>query len=101
MAPSRQYGPKLVFGVPDRLQPIIPRLPGKMRIRLRNKDFAKVFFKTNEGIRCFCLEENGNHWTPIYEQGRNFRDQSMDGLSMGYANDPNSFQSIVKQVNER
>lgn len=64
--------PKIVWGVKEP-KPIKTEMPGRVRLRMRNKAFAKAFFKTPNAIRCFALKDCGDYWEPIYEQGMNFR----------------------------
>lgn len=65
---------KIIFGVREP-KPIVGAPEGRQRIRMRNKSFAKLFVKTSNGIRCFILQDGGDHWfvTPELEQGRNVR----------------------------
>lgn len=62
-----------VFGVRK-----IPKLcgfpAGRVRIRMRNTEFAQVFVKTNRGIRQFyvVVDRRGN-WIPLGEVARNER----------------------------
>lgn len=63
---------KPVFGIQEP-QPIVGAMPGKLRIRMRAKDVAKLFIKTEDGIRCFILKDCGDHWSPELEMARNHR----------------------------
>jgi len=68
------FGLKVVHGVRD-LKPIFGAPEGRQRLRMRNDVAAKLFVKTNDGIRCFCLEDCGDRWfcNPKLEHGRNVR----------------------------
>ena|SRR6185369_6642874 len=66
-------GARCVWGVPLFVKTIANKPPGKMRLRFRNTAFAKAYFKTESGIRCFFLEDRGDCWWPVAEQGRNVR----------------------------
>lgn len=61
-----------VFGVQEE-KPLRGFPDGKIRIRMRNDDFAWAFVKTNNGIRKFVILDSGEFWEPIYEQGSNQR----------------------------
>lgn len=65
---------KIVFGVQEP-KPIRGAPAGRQRIRMRNKSGAKLFVKTADGIRCFIIEDGGDHWfvDPKLEQGRNVK----------------------------
>jgi hypothetical protein len=67
------------FGVTEPKEIVNP-LPGKMRIRMRNEDFPRAYFKTETGIRSFIisLADDGERWAidERLEQGRNERSQS-------------------------
>lgn len=65
-------GKSIVFGVPES-KPLSGFPTGKVRLKLRNDDFAKAYVRTASGIRVFHLEDSGEHWIPALEQGRNER----------------------------
>ena len=46
---------------------------GKVRLTLRNQDFARAYVKTKHGIRCFIVAEYLGKWVPLpgCEQGLN------------------------------
>lgn len=47
---------------------------GRVRLRLRNDEFARAFVRTPEGIRHFIVQETPDgFWEPVpgCEQGRN------------------------------
>lgn len=64
----------VVFGVQP-IKPIIGAPEGRQRLKLRNTAAARLFIKTPDGIRCWVLEDGGDHWivSPRLEQGRNLR----------------------------
>ena len=62
---------KLVFGIPDRVLPIVGLPEGRSRLRLRNTSFASVWVRTEEGIKLFMLLEKDKKWHAVQEQGRN------------------------------
>lgn len=66
-------GPKIVFGVPDELKPVVTKLDGRQRFRFRFQSPAEVFIKTDKGIRRFRLMDEGTHWSPCFEIERNVR----------------------------
>ena len=47
---------------------------GRVKLRLRNKDFARAFVKTSNGIRSFIIAEQDGFWIPKWEQGSNHRE---------------------------
>ncbi len=61
----------VVFGIPDEIKPLEGFPVGRVRLRLRPKEFAKAFVKTPTGIRQFLVEEKDGKWIPAYEQGCN------------------------------
>ena len=63
--------PKAIFGTPSEVKPVKFLPPGKARLRLRPEDFARVFVKTDTGIRGFYLTDAGEHWLPVFEFGIN------------------------------
>jgi len=69
-------GKTVIWGVPERIGRIVTDIPGRIRLRLRNKEFAKVFIKSPDGIRKFFLTKNEDGtWSPTLEQGRNQRQE--------------------------
>lgn len=64
---------KIVWGVPKDIRPVVTELRGRVRIRLRKKDTAYAFVKSEGGIRKFVLFDEGDKWTLGYEHGRNIR----------------------------
>ena len=63
-------GERCVFGIQDPKK-IIGAPEGRQRLRLRSNGFARLFVKTDDGIREFCLEDGGDHWRVGFETGRN------------------------------
>jgi hypothetical protein len=63
-----------IFGV-HKPKPLRGFPPGKVRLRLRNTEFARGFVRDENGIRHFILQESEGFWEPMpgCEQGRNFR----------------------------
>lgn len=61
----------VVFGIPDEIKPLEGFPAGRVRLRLRSKEFAIAFVKTNCGIRSFFLVEKEDKWRPYIERGRN------------------------------
>lgn len=81
---------RIVWGVPEEIKPIA-NLPGDTmwtRLRFRNKDFARVFILTPNGIRHFPISINEiGQWVIEHdlEQGRNWRPRVMrDRRAMNY-----------------
>lgn len=62
-----------VFGIRER-KPLKGFPEGRVKIRLRNTDFARAFVKTASGIRQFIVAEVDGFWTPKFEQGSNERE---------------------------
>lgn len=62
---------KLAFGSTE-LKPLKGFPDGRIRIRVRNNEFVRVFVKSTNGIREFFAEDQGDCWTPAYEQGGNY-----------------------------
>lgn len=61
---------KIVFGIKQQ-KPFIDPPPGKIRVKMRNDNFAQAFVKNGESIRHFFIRENGLRWELCYEQGSN------------------------------
>ena len=74
---QQQLGVKGVFGVPKELRPIVGAPEGKQRLRLRTAQFAEFYVKNDTGIRRFHLRDDTEHWTVLYENGRNVRPSPM------------------------
>ena len=66
-------GTAYIFGVPDEVKPIhgLPR--GKMRLRLRHREWAKVFVRAENSIVGFHLVNCGSHWALGAKVGENHR----------------------------
>lgn len=62
-----------VWGVKER-KPLKGFPEGRVKIRLRNTDFARAFVKTTSGIRQFIVAEVDGFWIPKFEQGSNYRE---------------------------
>ena len=76
-ANPRQMGLTIVFGVVP-VRPIVGLPHGKVRVRLRNNDFARVFVRNGYGTRQFVIGVNEEGmWYPAAEQGRNVRPDAM------------------------
>lgn len=68
----------------------LPMLPtrgfpeGRIRIRLRNDDFAEAYVFSPQGIRCFYIKESecGDWWEPAFEKGRNYRIRLVEMMPM-------------------
>ena len=69
-------GINFVWGVPSEIKPVLNAPAGRMRLRFRNKDIARMFVLTPEGIRHFGIKIVDDHWEPGFEQGRNLRPKS-------------------------
>ncbi len=67
-----QRGIPLVYGVVA-MKPMEGFPAGRMRIRMRNTDYVRVFIRPPEGgIRHFAIRENGSGvWVPAVEIGAN------------------------------
>lgn len=71
----KQVGAPIVWGVRE-LKPIVfgDGVPdGKRRLRMRNRDAARMFIKTQSEIREYMIQDAGDHWAvnSSWEQGRN------------------------------
>lgn len=64
------YGIRVVWGVPEKIMPVIGLPEGKARFRFRNTAPGKVFVKCKDGIRHFVLQDFKTHWGLI-PQGEN------------------------------
>lgn len=67
-----QYGINVVRGVQEPKE-IIGAPDGKQRLRMRSREYARLFVKTENGIREFALQDCGFCWRPVFEYGRNQR----------------------------
>ena len=68
-------GTRVVFGIPSQI-PLIKNLPdGRVRFRFRNTRTARIYIKSENVVRCFVLEDCGDHWNcnPRLIQGANIR----------------------------
>ena len=63
----------MVWGVREP-KPLNGFPPGRVRLRMRNTDFAQAFVKTHTGIRHFFICEEDEYWCPKFEQGSNYRE---------------------------
>jgi hypothetical protein len=81
-SPQRFTGMKVVFGIPKSTVPIAGLPLGRVRLRFRNDDFARVFIRTKEGIRRFFIEDGGGQWF-AHEEGRNTRQVRRTGWFRG------------------
>lgn len=70
---------RLVVGIKPR-KPITGLPPGRVKLRMRNKDFAMLYVKDSIGIRQFLIEDNGLTWAVSYEQGSNRKIGSQDRI---------------------
>ena len=68
----KQIGEPHVFGVQE-LKPLHGFPAGKVRVKLRNNDYAKFYVRTPDGIRQFVAKDCGDFWQCSHEQGRNER----------------------------
>lgn len=61
-----------VFGLPP-AKPFRTDLPGLVRLRLRNDEFAIATIRHGRTTRRFIIVDAGDHWTvtPEWEQGSN------------------------------
>lgn len=89
MAVTITRGPKVVFGVPSEIKPIVDAPEGRQRLRFRNRDVACLFIKTPGGIRKFHIEERDGKWIPCFEQARNLR------ITAGFSKDTTSATSVA------
>jgi hypothetical protein len=62
----------VVFGVQEPL-PLRGFPQGRYKIKMRNTDFARVFVRSKDGIREFCINEVNGYWEACYEQASNTR----------------------------
>jgi len=61
---------------------------GKYRVRLRPAEFARVYVKTDDGIREFAAEIEDGHWVPGPELARNIRGVNAKGDAAGAIETP-------------
>ncbi|HEV7405163.1 MAG TPA: hypothetical protein VGO11_19625 [Chthoniobacteraceae bacterium] len=59
-------------------KPIRCSLPGRVRLRMRQNDFASIYVYGGGSIRQFIAMETDTHFEPCLEleQGRNFTDDT-------------------------
>jgi hypothetical protein len=55
------------LGIPAVIKPVITDLPGRIRVLLRNDDFAMCFIRNGSSTRQFPLSDEGDHWAPCLE----------------------------------
>ncbi len=67
---AKIYGIEGVFGVTTPL-PLIGFPAGKVRIKMRAGEFAKVFIRDAGGIRCFIPRKDGEFWVIATEVAAN------------------------------
>ena len=69
---AKIIGITYMFGVHKELPPIVNAPKGKMRVRMRNDDFVKVFIKNENSIREFRIRcVDGEFCYLCFEQGAN------------------------------
>lgn len=63
---------KLVFGVPAETKPF-HNLPegARVRLRLRNNEFARAYVRTGKDITCYVIKETLDWWVLVYPQAKN------------------------------
>ena len=65
---------EVLFGI----TPVLPLAlfpSGKVRIKMRNNQFVRVFVKQpTGGIREFAVKRCGDYWVPSFEVGANIRE---------------------------
>lgn len=62
----------LAFGVREPL-PLRNFPPGRVRLRMRNRELMQAFVKTSDGIMEFIVKEQDGFWEPFAERNRNRR----------------------------
>jgi hypothetical protein len=65
------YGEPILFGIPETQKPLLGFPEGRIRLRFREKTAVKAFIRNASGIRVFLIQDNGDHWAPSFEWGRN------------------------------
>tara|TARA_R110002020_G_scaffold262857_5_gene477274 strand:- start:615 stop:839 length:225 start_codon:yes stop_codon:yes gene_type:complete len=65
------YGIPHLFGVVENLPPILNLPEGKVKIRMRNNDYIRVYIRNDGGIREFRLRGNEDYCYLSCEQGNN------------------------------
>ena len=66
-------GEALLFGYVEDLPPILNLPIGKVRVRIRNDDYVKVYIRNDDGIREFRLKGNEDYCYVCCEQGANLK----------------------------
>jgi len=69
---SIKIGKLLVFGITE-IKPLSGFPEGRIKIKVRHNEFVRIYVKTNNGIRLFCVKEENGKWLPDAEVGRNHR----------------------------
>jgi hypothetical protein len=54
----------IIFGIPEERKPLRGFKKGKIKIRLRNTEYAKVYIKTKDGIKLQYICDAGEYWEP-------------------------------------
>jgi hypothetical protein len=70
MARMLTVGKSIVFGCVEP-KPIAGFPAGRAKIKIRNTSAVRAYIKTATGIRQFAVHDNGTHWEPAFEIGRN------------------------------
>jgi len=50
--------------------------PGKLRLRMRTREFVRARVKTPDGIEEFAVKEQDGFWVPAHVTGSNLRTTS-------------------------
>jgi len=72
MATFMSVGFKGVPGVQP-VKPFSPKPPGKIRIRMRQDEFATAFVRTADGLKKFIIQDDGETWSLGFEMAENRR----------------------------
>jgi len=62
----------IIFGVKNPL-PLSGFPKGKIKIKMRNDDFACAYVKNETGIYKYAIEEKNGYWMPSFSPACNFR----------------------------
>jgi len=65
-------GIQMVWGV-TQVKPIVPKPEGLVKVKMRQRDVAQAFVRTDHGVERWYLANDGDHWVLAVKIGENYR----------------------------